>query len=72
MSQGDMTRHEGAGGTTKLSCRKAMWLGTWVLKTSLALVDGWVPKAQLMPNDGWVPKASLKPYDEDCMGAERH
>ncbi|CAL2236231.1 unnamed protein product [Prunus armeniaca] len=45
MSQGDVTRHEGAGGNTKLACRKAMWLGTWVLKTSLALVNGWVPKA---------------------------
>ncbi|CAL2244624.1 unnamed protein product [Prunus armeniaca] len=28
MSQGDVTRHEGAGGNTKLACRKARWLGT--------------------------------------------
>ncbi|CAL2246700.1 unnamed protein product [Prunus armeniaca] len=28
MSQGDVTRHKGAGRNTKLACRKAMWLGT--------------------------------------------
>ncbi|PQP92649.1 hypothetical protein Pyn_17192 [Prunus yedoensis var. nudiflora] len=26
--------HEGAEGDTKLACRKAMWLGTWVPKAS--------------------------------------
>ncbi|CAL2276966.1 unnamed protein product [Prunus armeniaca] len=28
MSQGNVARHGGAEGDTKLACRKAMWLGT--------------------------------------------
>ncbi|CAL2224821.1 unnamed protein product [Prunus armeniaca] len=36
VSQGDVTRHEGAGGT-KLACRKAMWLGTMVPKATQSL-----------------------------------
>ncbi|CAL2254573.1 unnamed protein product [Prunus armeniaca] len=37
MSQGDVARHEGAEGDTKLACRKAMWLGTRVPKVTQSL-----------------------------------
>ncbi|CAL2271594.1 unnamed protein product [Prunus armeniaca] len=57
VSQGNVIGHEGVEGNTKLACCKALWLGTWVLKASLAPVDGWVP------NDGGVLKESLAPID---------
>ncbi|CAL8163060.1 unnamed protein product [Prunus armeniaca] len=34
MSQGDVARHKGAEGDTKLACCKAMWLGTGVPKAT--------------------------------------
>ncbi|CAL8091016.1 unnamed protein product [Prunus armeniaca] len=37
MSQGKVARHEGAGGNTKLACRKAMWLDTKVPKGTQSL-----------------------------------
>ncbi|CAL2278340.1 unnamed protein product [Prunus armeniaca] len=37
VSQSDVARHDGAKGNTKLACRKAMWLGTKVLKATQSL-----------------------------------
>ncbi|KAL6283778.1 hypothetical protein ACE6H2_014707 [Prunus campanulata] len=37
VSQGNVARHLGAEGITKLACRKAMWPGTWVPKASQSL-----------------------------------